>query len=108
MVQRNAMRSHDEGSDFRALLHADPEVTAVLSGEEIDDAFDVDVQLRHVDTIFERVFGSASRDGAASPGASAAAGAPASQRPGRRPRQRPGAASSAAGAPASSAPGTAR
>ena len=60
MVQRNAMRSHDEGLDFRTLLRADPDVTAVLTGEEIDRAFDVDTQLRHVDTIFERVFGSSS------------------------------------------------
>ena len=56
MVQRNAMRSHDEGRDFKALLLEDAEVTKVLSGEEIDHAFDLTVQLRHVDAIMDRVF----------------------------------------------------
>ena len=55
-VQRNAMRSFHEQADFKALLLADPEVTAVLSQAEIERAFDLDVQLRHVDGIFERVF----------------------------------------------------
>ena len=76
MVQRNAMRSHDEGLDFRTLLGADPEVTAVLPGEELDRAFDVDAQLRHVDTIFERVFGSPAPAGASSPPGTATAEAP--------------------------------
>ena len=54
LVQRNAMRSHDEALDFKALLLADPEVTAVLGEEEIERAFDLDVQLRHVDAIMDR------------------------------------------------------
>ena len=54
LVQRNAMRSHDEGLDFKALLLADPEVTAVLGPREIERAFDLDVQLRHVDAIMDR------------------------------------------------------
>ena len=58
-VQRNAMRSHDERTDFKALLFDDPDVTRVLSHEEIEQAFDLSVQLRHVDAIFERVFGNA-------------------------------------------------
>ena len=56
-VQRNAMRSHDERADFRELLLADPDVTRVLPREEIDRIFDLTVQLRHVGTIFDRVFG---------------------------------------------------
>ncbi len=56
VVQRNAMRSFDEGRDFKALLLADPDVTAVLPPAEIDRVFDLDRQLRHVDTIFARVF----------------------------------------------------
>jgi adenylosuccinate lyase len=56
-VQRNAMRSFAEHSDFKTLLHADAEISRVLSREEIDRAFDLDEQLRHVDHIFERVFG---------------------------------------------------
>jgi adenylosuccinate lyase len=55
-VQRNAMRSYEEHADFKRLLLADPEVRAALSVEEIDRAFDLDVHLRHVDTIFNRVF----------------------------------------------------
>jgi adenylosuccinate lyase len=55
-VQRSAMRSFDEQAEFKALLLADADVTAVLSRAEIERAFDLDVQLRHVDQIFERVF----------------------------------------------------
>jgi adenylosuccinate lyase len=55
-VQRNAMRSFDEHRDFRGLLQADPEVAGVLSAAEIDRAFDLDEQLKHVDHIFDRVF----------------------------------------------------
>jgi adenylosuccinate lyase len=56
-VQRNAMRSFAEQSDFKALLLADADVTGVLSREEIERAFDLDEQFKHVDDIFERVFG---------------------------------------------------
>jgi adenylosuccinate lyase len=55
-VQRNAMRAFDEQRDFKALLLADPEITAVLPPADIDRAFDLNEQLRHVDHIFERVF----------------------------------------------------
>jgi adenylosuccinate lyase len=55
-VQRNAMRSFSEQRDFKALLLADPDVTGALSRAEVDRAFDLDEQFRHVDDIFERVF----------------------------------------------------
>ena len=55
-VQRNAMRSFEERSDFKALLLADADVTRVLPAAEIERAFDLDEQLRHVDHIFDRVF----------------------------------------------------
>lgn len=55
-VQRNAMRSFHEGLPFRDLLLADADITAVLAPPEIDRAFDLDVALRHVDTVFSRVF----------------------------------------------------
>jgi adenylosuccinate lyase len=55
-VQRNAMRAFHEQRDFKTLLLADAEVTAVLSPAEIEKAFDLDVQLRNVDVIFARVF----------------------------------------------------
>jgi len=56
-VQRNAMRSFAEGKDFKALLLADADVTKVLPREEIEKTFDLNAQLKHVDTIFQRVFG---------------------------------------------------
>jgi adenylosuccinate lyase len=55
-VQRNAMRSFDEEADFKALLLADRDVTGVLPAAEIEKAFDLEVQLRNVDRIFDRVF----------------------------------------------------
>jgi adenylosuccinate lyase len=55
-VQRNAMRSFGEGRDFKALLLADAEVTAVLPAADVERAFDLDRQLRHVDAVFARVF----------------------------------------------------
>ncbi|HEY7792002.1 MAG TPA: adenylosuccinate lyase [Vicinamibacterales bacterium] len=55
-VQRNAMRSFDEATDFKRLLLADPDVRSVLNEGAIERAFDLDEQLRHVDTIFDRVF----------------------------------------------------
>jgi adenylosuccinate lyase len=55
-VQRNAMRSVEEGREFRALLRDDPELTAVLPAADVDRVFDLNVQLRHVDEIFRRVF----------------------------------------------------
>jgi adenylosuccinate lyase len=55
-VQRNAMRSFSEQRAFKALLLADPDVTGALSRAEIDRAFDLNEQFRHVDDIFERVF----------------------------------------------------
>jgi adenylosuccinate lyase len=55
-VQRNAMRSFDERRPFKDLLLADPDVMRVLTRVDLDRAFDLDVQLRHVDQIFARVF----------------------------------------------------
>src|SRR5205814_2261503 len=55
-VQRNAMRSVAEQRDFKALLLADADIAGVLSRDEIEGAFDLGEQLKHVDHIFERVF----------------------------------------------------
>ena len=68
-VQRNAMRSFAEQRDFKALLLADPDVTGVLTAAEIERAFDLDEQFRHVDDIFDRVFGAARRPPSRSRGA---------------------------------------
>ena len=55
-VQRNAMRAFHEQQDFKGLLLADADVTAVLPAAEIEKAFDLNEQLRNVDAIFARVF----------------------------------------------------
>jgi adenylosuccinate lyase len=55
-VQRNAMRSFAEQSDFKALLLADADVTAVLPAVDLERAFDLDEQFQYVDEIFTRVF----------------------------------------------------
>src|SRR5438093_596832 len=55
-VQRNAMLSFAEQRDFKGLLRSDTDIARVLSPEEIDRAFDLGEQFKHVDTIFERVF----------------------------------------------------
>jgi adenylosuccinate lyase len=57
LVQRNAMKVWEQGKDFQEELVADGEVTENLSVEEIKEAFDLNYHLKHVDTIFKRVFG---------------------------------------------------
>ncbi|MGR6328795.1 adenylosuccinate lyase [Sphingomonas sp. XXL09] len=59
LVQRNAMKvwESDGALSLLDLLKADPDVTAALSPAEIEDKFDLGYHLRHVDTIFARVFG---------------------------------------------------
>lgn len=57
LVQRNAMKVWEEGKDFKEELLADPDVTAALSKEEIEEKFDLGYHTKHVDTIFARVFG---------------------------------------------------
>ena len=61
LVQRNAMRVWESDGELslEALLKADPEVRAALSEDEIAEKFDLEYHLKHVDTIFARVFGSA-------------------------------------------------
>jgi adenylosuccinate lyase len=56
-VQPLAMQVWDEGVSFKALVAADPKVTAILSREELETLFDLERQLRNVDKIFDRVFG---------------------------------------------------
>jgi len=57
MVQRNAMPVWRGEGDFLALLQADPDVSARLSGPELAALFDLGYHTKHVDTIFRRVFG---------------------------------------------------
>jgi adenylosuccinate lyase len=59
-VQRNAMKVWaGESSDFMALLKADPDVRRYLTDAEIEQQFDLGWHMKHVDTIFLRVFGRA-------------------------------------------------
>jgi adenylosuccinate lyase len=47
----------DGALSLQELLKADTEVAAALSASEIDEKFDLAYHYRHVDTIFDRVFG---------------------------------------------------
>ena len=58
MVQRNAMKVWEEEKDFLSELLNDSEITDALSEAEIRDQFDLGYHTKHVDTIFQRVFGS--------------------------------------------------
>lgn len=57
LVQRNAMPVWRGEGDFRTLLKADADVKKYLTDAEIDEQFDLGYHLKHVDTIFRRVFG---------------------------------------------------
>jgi adenylosuccinate lyase len=59
LVQRNAMKvwESDGALNLLDLLKADSDVTAQLSHAELEKLFDLGYHLKHVDTIFTRVFG---------------------------------------------------
>jgi len=59
LVQRNAMKvwESDGHLSLLDLLKADPDVSARLSADQLDALFDLDYHFKHVDTIFDRVFG---------------------------------------------------
>ncbi|HEY1637622.1 MAG TPA: hypothetical protein VGF62_03785, partial [Rhizomicrobium sp.] len=56
-VQRNAMRAWNGEGDLLSLLKADNDVTRALPPADLETLFDLDYHLKHVDTIFARVFG---------------------------------------------------
>ncbi len=58
-VQRNAMPVWRGEGDFLDLLKKDPDVKKLLSDAELEEKFDLGYHLKHVDTIFRRVFGRA-------------------------------------------------
>jgi adenylosuccinate lyase len=60
LVQRNAMKAWRGEGDFLTLLTADQEVRKHLSPAELAENFDLDYHFKHVDLIFQRVFGRAS------------------------------------------------
>ena len=55
LVQGHAMRAWKEDLVFRDLIKSAPEITAKLSAEKLERAFDLNRQLRNVDAIFDRV-----------------------------------------------------
>jgi len=57
LVQRNAMRAWNGEGTLLDLLLADKDVTKALPKAQLEKLFDLDYHLKHVDTIFERVFG---------------------------------------------------
>ena len=61
LVQRNAMKVWESDGELSLLelLKNDPEVSSHLSAEQLESLFNLDYHLKQVDTIFERVFGSA-------------------------------------------------
>ena len=56
-VQRAAMEVWENGGDFRAELEADEKVSAHLDAAALAELFDLGYHTKHVDAIFERVFG---------------------------------------------------
>lgn len=61
LVQRNAMKvwESDGQLSLLELLKADADVAAKLSADELTALFDLGYHMKHVDTIFDRVFGAA-------------------------------------------------
>ncbi len=57
IVQRRAMEVWEGKGTFKELLLEDKELSKYLSREEIEEIFDINYHLKHVDTIFHRVFG---------------------------------------------------
>jgi len=57
LIQRNAMAVWQEGGQLKDRIAQDPEVAKHLNSEEIEAVFDLRYHLKHVDTIFKKVFG---------------------------------------------------
>jgi adenylosuccinate lyase len=57
LVQNHAMRAWKEGLNLRELVSSDPAITGKVSAKAIANAFDLKRQLRNIDAIFARVFG---------------------------------------------------
>jgi adenylosuccinate lyase len=56
MVQRNAMKVWETGQEFKNLIMEDQGIGGYLSKTEIEEIFDLDYHVKHVDDIYERVF----------------------------------------------------
>jgi adenylosuccinate lyase len=58
LVQGHAMQAWETSGDFRSAIQSDPEIAKYLSGDALEKTFSLSRQLRHVDTVFRRVFSS--------------------------------------------------
>jgi len=56
LVQKSSLEAWNEGLDFKDLILQDPEISSILSEEEIADCFTLDPYLEKIDYIFDRVF----------------------------------------------------
>jgi len=56
IVQRNAMKVWEQGKDFQEELLADEDVINALGEAKVKESFNLNYHLKHVDTIFKRVF----------------------------------------------------
>ncbi len=56
IVQRNAMRVWEEQVNFKDLILTDPEINKLMTSKEVEAVFDLKVQLRNIEKIFNRVF----------------------------------------------------
>jgi adenylosuccinate lyase len=61
IVQRDAMRAWKEELNFHELIMNDPEITSKVDRKTLERAFELQRQLRNVDKIFARVFGTGER-----------------------------------------------
>jgi adenylosuccinate lyase len=52
LVQKHALRAHEEEQDFRELVRADPEIAGRV---DLDEIFELAWYTRHVDAAFERL-----------------------------------------------------
>ena len=57
LVQTHAMKAWEEDGDFRATVESDPQIRSHLTAARLGLTFSLERQLRHVDAIFQRVFG---------------------------------------------------
>jgi adenylosuccinate lyase len=55
-VQRNAMRVWENEGEFKQLVLGDEDIAKHMTVQEIERTFDLEHQLRHLDTIYKRVY----------------------------------------------------
>jgi adenylosuccinate lyase len=57
LVQSHALAAKEGGASFRERLLKDNKVAELLGANGVEQIFDIDYHLKHVDAIFRRVFG---------------------------------------------------